>query len=178
MSSFTINVDDAAVKAALQRLERAGADASPVLRAIGEDIMERAKQRFGSATGPDGAPWRANARSTIENFIRAKGGYGKRGINKKGQNWAMAKKPLQGHTGDLARQFHVAVQGNSVTVSNSMVYAAMQQFGGKKSEFPKLRGDIPARPFLPVTADGQLYPQERASILEALNEYLGRAVGG
>lgn len=79
MAFFQIEIDDAAVTAAFARLAAAGQDFSPVLQAIGEGIMERTKQRFASATGPDGAPWRANARSTIEAFIRAKGGFGKRG---------------------------------------------------------------------------------------------------
>ncbi len=178
MTSFTIQIDDAAVTAALGRLQAAGENLTPLLQAIGDNIMVRTKQRFGAGQGPDGAPWRANARSTIEAFIRAKGGFGKRGINQKGQSWAIGKKPLQGYSGDLARQFHVAVEGNTVTVSSSMIYAAMQQFGGKKSQFPKLWGEVPARPFLPVTAEKELYPQERASILETLNAYLERAMGG
>ena len=178
MTSFKIQINGDDAFAALNRLGRLGTDISPFLQAIGEGVMERTKRRFGSASGPDGVPWRANARSTIENFIRAKGGYGKRGINKKGQGWAMAKTPLMGHTGDLARQFHVAVEGFTVTVSNSMKYAAMQQFGGKKAQFPKLWGDIPARPFLPVTAAGDLYPQERASVVAELNRYLDGVVKG
>jgi hypothetical protein len=43
-----------------------------------------------------------------------------------------------------------------------MVYAAMQQFGGTlgpRTWFPGAK--IPARPFLPVYADGTLYPKER-----------------
>lgn len=178
MSAFQIQIDDAAIAATLNRLQAAGQNLTPILKAIGEGVMERTKRRFGSTTGPDGVPWRANARSTIEAFIREKGGMGKRGINKKGQGRAMSKKPLAGHSGDLARQFHVAVSGNTLTVGSSMEYAAMQQFGGKKSQFPNLWGDIPARPFLPVTASGDLYPQERGLILDELNTYLERAVRG
>lgn len=176
--NFTIQIDDAEVNAALGRLFAAGQNPTPVLKTIGEDIIERAKQRFVSATAPDGTPWAPNARSTIEAFVRAKGGMGKRGINKKGQGWAISKRPLQGESGDLARQFHLAVDRNALTVSHSAVYAAMQQFGGKKSQFPNLWGDIPARPFLPVNADGELDAQERSSILAALNEYLGNALVG
>ena len=178
MASPVIQLDDADVRSALARLASAGQNLSPVLQAIGDDVMERAKRRFSTATGPDGTPWRANARSTIEAFIQARGGFGKRGINAKGQALAISKKPLQGQTGDLARQFHVAVAGDSVTVSNSMVYAAMQQFGGKKSQFPNLWGDIPARPFFPITAEEELYPRERESILAQLNDYLAGAIAG
>ena len=179
MAGFLIQIDDAPVTALLGRLLAAGEDQSAVLQAIGEGIMERTKARFESATGPDGAHWRSNAYSTIMAFIAARVGFGARGINKKGQALAMSKRPLQGLTGDLARQFHVLVAGgNSVIVGNSMIYAAMQQFGGKKSQFPNLWGDIPARPFFPITAGGELYPQERDTILEQLNTFLEGAIEG
>ena len=51
----------------------------------------------------------------------------------------------------------------------------MQQFGGSKRSYPNLWGDIPARPFLPVTLGGDLYPAERARILDALNDFLAGA---
>jgi phage gpG-like protein len=179
MTSSFIEIDDVDVKATLARLEAAGRDLSRILLKVGEGIMERTKRRFDTATAPDGTPWAANARSTIEAFIAAKGGYGKRGINLKGRGLAMEKKPLHGHTGKLAQQFHVLVAGgNSVIVSNSMIYAAMQQFGGKKSEFPQLWGDIPARPFFPITEEEELYPQEQETILEQLNAYLAGAIEG
>jgi phage gpG-like protein len=46
-----------------------------------------------------------------------------------------------------------------------MVYAAMQQFGGTKAEFPHLWGDIPERPFLGVSDDEK-------EILEIISDYL------
>jgi phage gpG-like protein len=48
----------------------------------------------------------------------------------------------------------------------------MQQFGGTKAQFPNLWGDIPARPFLPITADGALYPAEESLIVDTLQRYL------
>lgn len=59
-----------------------------------------------------------------------------------------------------------------------MQYAAMQQFGGKKSEFPHLWGDIPARPFLPVDQAGNLSPTAEAKVVDIIQEYLLNAVGG
>ena len=85
---------------------------------------------------------------------------------------AMSKKPLIGHSGDLCRQFHVSTTPTSVTIGNSMVYAAIQQFGGTKVQFPRLWGNIPARPFLPVKQSGELYPADQAKILEMLRSYL------
>jgi phage virion morphogenesis protein len=175
---FVIEVDSAPVLNALNRLLQAGQDVSPILRAIGEDITTRAKLRFRTTTAPDGAAWAANKPSTIEAYVKAKGGYSKKTgkLLKKGALLQSGKKPLQGLSGDLARQIFATVDGNALTVGVSPIYAAMQQFGGKKSEFPHLWGDIPARPFLPVTQDGKFYPEEERWILARLGMYLSGSV--
>lgn len=177
---FTIEVNNAAVQSALNRLLQEGQDMSPVLHAIGEDIAARAKMRFQTLTSPDGKPWATNKPSTIEAYIRAKGGFSQKTgkLLKKGQAMAMGKRPLQGESGDLARQINYALTGNSVTVTANPIYAAIQQFGGKKSEFPHLWGDIPARPFLPVTQDGRLYPDEERDIVATINAHLQKAING
>ena len=84
----------------------------------------------------------------------------------------MSKRPLIGNSGDLRHQFHVNVDQNGVIVASSMPYAAMQQFGGTKAAFKNLWGDIPARPFLPIKQNGDLYPGDQAKILSMLNSYL------
>ena len=173
---ITIEVQDNGVQAALQALAKRVDNLQPVLQAIGEDIMERTKQRFATSTGPDGQRWQGNSIATIQALIvgaRAKKGgvLKKGGLSQKAQTSLAGKKVLV-DTGSLARQFHVNASGNSVTVANSMIYAAIHQFGGKKSAFPNLWGDIPARPFLPIKQNGELYPAERTKILDALNDYL------
>ena len=195
---FTVEVRDDEVKTSLGKLATKINNMRPVMQAIGEDIQERAKGRFGTSTGPDGQRWAPNALSTIEAYIASRSGRlaaftnlktrkegmarvgDKKGyflkdgktLSKKGQSALDSKKPLIGITGDLARQFHVKATGSDVTIGNSMVYAAIQQFGGKKSQFPNLWGDIPARPFLPVTASGDLYPEDKARVLDSINAWL------
>lgn len=191
MGSLTIEVKDAGVSAAVNRLTERIKNPRPALRLMAEQIIARTKERFASSTGPDGQRWKPNARSTIESYIAAGRGFGKRGINAKGQTLAMNKKPLIGHSGDLRRQFHVSVDSDSITIANSMIYAAIQQFGGttgprvivprtkkalafggvvvKKVKHPGVT--IPARPFFPVRLDGSLYPQEQSKILACLNAY-------
>lgn len=166
----TIEVADSGVQAALDALAQRIGNMEPVLQAIGEDIMARAKQRFETSTGPDGQRWAPNARATIEAFIAKRGGFGKRGINKKGRDLAMGKRPLIGESGDLRRNFHVRADEVSVTVAHSAIYAAIQQFGGQAGK--GRRATIPARPFLPVQSSGELYPAERSQILEAINAWL------
>jgi phage gpG-like protein len=170
-----IEVQDQAVMAALTALRDKVDNMSPVALAIGEDMAERIKGRFGTATAPDGTRWKSNAQVTLMNYLNKKGGAfspktGK--ILAKGQQLAASKRPLQGESGDLARQIVYEATGSEVTVGSTMIYAAMQHFGGKKSEFPKLWGDIPARPFLPVTSSGELYPSEVEAIVDQIRQYL------
>jgi phage gpG-like protein len=169
-----IAIDSSQVNALLEALEQRTSNLSPVLMAIGEDVMARTKQRFSTATAPDGTPWAANSQATLMRYLARRGGFSKKTgkVTAKGQKLAINKKPLMGESGDLARQFFVSSDERSVTVGSSMIYAAMQQYGGKKSQFPKLWGDIPARPFLPVRSNGDLYPQEEAHIVTMLQDYL------
>jgi len=177
---FTIDVKDTGVRDALTSLSKKFGNMQPVMQAIGDDIMERAKLRFTTGTGPDGRRWAPNARSTIEAYIGSQRGFGKsrfdggRGINNKGQGLAISKKPLIGESRSLSNQFHVRADANSVTVGNSMIYAAIQQFGGTKAQFKNLWGDIPARPFLPIRENGFLYSDESDLILKQINEYLAK----
>lgn len=168
-----VRVDDRAVQDALKALAERCGNVGPVLRAIGEDVVEDAKRRFETSTGPDGKRWAPNARATIEAYIAARGGFGKRGINKRGIAAAMAKKPLIGHSGDLRRQIFARVTGNTLTVGVSPKYAAIQQFGGRAGR--GLKVTIPARPFLPVTARGELYAGDRDRIVATLSRHLAAA---
>jgi len=164
---FTITIDDAAARAALERLADKAGNPRPLLLALGEDIVERTRARFGLGVDPAGTPWAENQPSTIAAYLARRGLKGK-----KAAAVGAGKRPLAGESGDLARQFSYRVEGATLVVGSLMAYAAMQQFGGRKSRFPHLWGDIPARPFLPVTAAGELYPQERELIERAIVEYL------
>lgn len=57
--NLTIQVDDAAVQAAFQRLIAFGRDASPMFAEISEHLLESTQRRFASSTAPDGTPWAA-----------------------------------------------------------------------------------------------------------------------
>lgn len=193
----TIEIRDSAVMALLTQLQDKVGDMSPVLRAIGDDMTERIKQRFATATGPDGTKWQSNSQVTLMRYLqRRSGNYAafshratqKQGstridnkagyflkdgsLSKKSQKLLASKRPLQGESGDLARQIFPDVTPESLIVGSSMRYAAMQHFGGTRAQFPHLWGNIPARPFFPVQSDGTLYPQEENAIVEQLRYYL------
>lgn len=174
MTSFTITVDDKAVQAALQAVAARVNNMAPVLQTIGEGIVERTKARFDSSTDPAGNPWTPNSAVTLAILARrlagAKSNRKKNGdLNAAGQR-AYANKKILVESGDLRRQIVAVATGSDLTVSATMKYAAIQQFGGQAGRGRKVT--IPARPFLPIRQDGTLYQDEQAQILDAINDYL------
>ena len=174
MTTFTIEVKDRAVQELLAKLASRAGGLSPVLAAIGNDITERTKRRFETSSGPDGAPWAPNSAATLGMLSARLGGQKSKvkkdgSLNAGGQRALANKKPLI-DSGFLRQQIVPSVSGDTLSVTATPKYAAIQQFGGQAGRGRKVT--IPARPFLPVRLDGTLYPQEQALVLEALNRFL------
>ena len=172
---YWIDVQDSEVIQAMNRMNQASINPGPALRAIGEALLPLVKRSFETSTDPWGNRWAPNSQATYEQFLKGRAGtFSKKTgrITAKGSTLAMNKKPLFGHSYDLFRQFHYQVQNSSLWFYNSMVYAAIQNFGGTKAQFPNLWGDIPARPFMPVNAAGQMAPAAQAVVLEIIQEHL------
>lgn len=176
MSTITIEVQDQDVRSTLNRLADKANNMQPMLQALGDDIVERSKRRFETSTGPDGVKWAANSDMTL-GVLRAGLGksYRKKNgdLNAAGERRIAGKKPLIGASGDLRRQIIAVATSSQATVMATPVYAAMHQFGGVTSPRSMIPGKkIPARPFLPITQGGDLYPEEKALVLQAVNDYL------
>lgn len=176
---ITIEIDNASVVAAFNRLIALGESPRPALKAIGEKVTEFTKTRFEQSADPYGVPWTPNSDTTLRKLLHGSGkNFTKKGaLSARGTKTLAGKKPLIGESKSLSSQFHAKVLGDSVTVSSSMVYAAMQQFGGTRSEFPHLWGDIPARPFFPNAEQG-LPDGLSQEIAEILREAIESAAGG
>lgn len=147
--SGSVELSGDEIVGALRDLQSAINDLGPAFREIGEVLTESTKARFESGIGPDGQPWQDNADATIE---------------RKGRNSPLID------TGTLMEQIHYSIVGNTLEIGSPMVYAAMQQFGGTKDEFPWLWGDIPARPFLGVSAS------DRDDILQIVKSHLSSSI--
>ena len=176
MTTTSVKIDDDGFTAGLQRLLDRGGSIGTLTFLIGQGIEERIDARFSTSTGPDGQRWEKNSpvtlarealRLALSNGNRRKDGR----LNRRGAERLAAKRPLIGETGTLRNQIAMQADGQGVTVTASAVYAAIQQFGGTRAEFPNLWGDIPARPFMPVTPSGDLYPTEAEAIMADLNDY-------
>lgn len=151
-----ITVTDTGVGEPIARLLRGLQNPRPALKAIGELVMESTKERFALSQDPYGKPWEANKQSTLAAYLQRDGkGYTQKGaVSARGKRLLAAKKPLIGASKSLSTQFGYDVVGKGVEIFSTQKYAAMQNFGGKKSEFPNLWGDIPARPFFPDAQRG------------------------
>lgn len=151
-----VSIVDSGAHAAIARLLQRMSNPQPALKTIGELVTEFTKTRFALSQDPYGTPWAPNKPSTIEAMLRgqAKNFTKKGAVSARGQRALAGKKPLIGESKSLSKQFAWRVVGNAVEVRSSMVYAAIQNFGGTKASFPHLWGDIPARPFFPDPARG------------------------
>ena len=149
---ITVEANYEEIRNALQQLQNAVGDISPALKEIGEILVESTKERFVTTTDPDGNPWLLN--SVLSTLLYKEG-----------------DRPLTGETGKLMDEISYNLIGNdTLEIGSPMEYAAMQQFGGTKAEFPHLWGDIPARPFLGISSD------DEDQIVQIIREHLASSI--
>lgn len=162
-----VTLDDAEVRSVLTALQARMANLTPAMQDIGEALTESAKQRFASSTTPDGSAWAANSATTLALFGAR---YGSRSRTRR----VSAKKPLIGESRQLGQSLHYVAGSDHVSIGSPMVYAAVQQFGAARHQFGRAPwGAIPARPFLPVDAAGNLTSaDDQAAIVAILRGYL------
>lgn len=146
-----MQIQDAEVQAALQRLLERTRNLTPAMRAISLALLDETETNF-AAQGRPG--WKALADSTQD--ARAKRG-----------KWP--GKILQ-VTGRLAASVTPSHSAAMAAIGSNMAYAAIHQLGGQAGRGH--RAGIPARPYLPMTAEQQLQPAAVRAVLAALNDYL------
>lgn len=174
-----IDFDYSPAEAALNRLVKTTTDIRPAFVEIGERLVEVSKQSFERSASPDGQAWVPNSPATIIAYLeKISGSFKKKDgkLSKKGIDRVISKKPLIGESRDLSRQFSYSADASSLVVRNTQIYAAIQQFGGTKSAFPQLWGDIPARPFMPLNADGSPSPVAEKIVLEIVERHIQDAL--
>ena len=159
MTMIDIKIDTAQLRAALTELQQKLGHLRDPLDEIGHFLAESTKQRFETGIGPDGVPWEPNKPSTIAKFTHRVGGTmtkDRKLLTKAGERRWDSKKPLI-DGGFLGEQInHEVIGADTLIVGSSREYAAMQQFGGTKAEFPHLWGDIPPRPFLGLSIEDEV----------------------
>lgn len=148
MAEISVNSDEvikalASLKSNLGNLKQPFSD-------IGEELVDSTKKRFSTHTAPDGTQWQDNSPVTI--------------LLKGFDN------PLTGETLSLQRGIQWQIEGDELQVGSSSLYAAIQQFGGTKEEFPNLFGDIPSREFLGLSSD------DETILLDIISSYIENSI--
>ena len=158
MTTPIISIEDDEITAALDRISAALENPLPLFQDLGEYLVDSTKKRFPTGRAPDGSVWAPKSPVTIA----AQGG---RRTNR------LDTRPLFGPSGSLSSTIAYEAFPDQVQWGSPMVYAAMQQFGGTKAAFPHLWGDIPARPFVGLSAEDQ------TSVLDIIGDYVLDAAG-
>ena len=76
-------------------------------------------------------------------------------------------------TGRLMGSVSTDYDDRQAVVGTNVVYGAIHQFGGKTGRNESV--ELPARPFLPVTGDGELQPEVVIPILDTIVRHLESA---
>lgn len=176
MTGIKIELDDAAVQAALGRLAAAVKNPRPALVAIGEALLVQTRRTFETSADPWGRRWAPNAPATIAALLRQGGGNFRRDgrLSARGAARVMAKRPLIGESRFLSgASIRYRAGAAELTLGSSAEYAAIHQFGGRAGRGRKV--SIPARPFLPADAAGRLAPQAQRAVLAIIADHLSRA---
>lgn len=145
---FEIKVEAKNVMSALDRLAHTGQDMSPVTRMIAQELERQTEKNFAAEGRPK--------------WLGIKPRKGREG----GQ--------ILQDTGQLAASITSSHDATSATVGSNKVYAAIHQLGGKTGRGHKVT--MPARPFLPIDAQGHLQQEAEENILGLANDYLRRLI--
>lgn len=162
---ITVEIKEDEISAALDRLARALTDMTPVMQDAGEYLVSSTEERMDSGLSPDGTPFAPRSEATLDAYRRA------------GESFGAV--PLQ-KTRTMRNTLSYQAEPDAVRWGSNAIQAAVMQFGAAQGTFgstsrdsPIPWGDIPARPFLGVSAE------DRDAIVELVEEWLsGEATGG
>ncbi|MDE0203980.1 MAG: phage virion morphogenesis protein [Rhodospirillaceae bacterium] len=141
---ISVEIEDAALRAALMRIAAVLASPSAVMDQIGRYLVASTLRRFERERAPDGSPWLKSARALAE---------GGRTLTDTGRL-----------RGSIAHT--VTEGGRAVEVGSDVLYAAIHQLGGRAGRGRRVT--LPARPYLGIDED------DRANILRIVARALER----
>lgn len=138
---------------------RQTSNTAPLMRIIRAQLLSQTQQNFRAQGRPR---WPALSGATIKNYERL-------GINTAG---------LLRRSNSLYNSIQTISDVNSATISagggnDSWKYAAIHQYGGMAGRGRKVR--IPARPYLPIDAGGNLQTEAADGVHQVLMAYLRRS---
>jgi phage virion morphogenesis protein len=161
-----VKIDSARAEAVLQNIRARVADPSELMSGVGMLLESMSQQAFRD----QGPGWKSLADSTIEQRKKGRGG-----DSPEAPSWPGQILIRRGGDNGLLGSLFSDSGSNWAQVGagsgRSAAYAMIHQFGGQAGRGRKTT--IPARPYMPITADGDdlTEPAERG-ILELTMDYL------
>ena len=145
-----VRVNDGGVSRVLSRLLLTDTKRRSMLHQLGRQAVEQTQYRFIEQKSPIGVPWQPSKRA-LKN----------------------PSKPTLLDSGSLLNSIDYFISGDGFEVGSDLPYAATMNFGAKKGQFGAMRngtpipwGDIPARPFLGVSAE------HRVKMTDVISKFL------
>lgn len=154
---FIIDLDHQHLQQSLSKVEQTIGDLTPLMHSLAAELASQTEENFEQEGRPE---WPELSDVTTEK--RAKHGH-----------WP--GQMLQVSAAGLAASITTHATESSAMVGSNKPYAAMMQYGGEQAEFPSLWGEIQARPYLPMDADGKLETEAEKSILGLVLAHLKEA---
>lgn len=143
---LTIEVDDAALRSYLERLNGRMEDMTPVMESIGQELETRISGRFETESDPDGVAWAPWAASTKKYYP----------ANGNGR--------ILDRYGDMLGSLSWSADSASVSVGFGQPYAAYHEWGTRR---------MPRRGLLASDPDaGKLGEDDERSVIDVLTAYL------
>ncbi|MCK9372591.1 MAG: phage virion morphogenesis protein [Sulfuricurvum sp.] len=165
------------IQTKLSRLAAVTETMRPIMAEIGNKIINEIDDTFDAEGKPK---WVQLSRTTLRlgytnmGKSTSKKTHLKNGKVSRGFERYIADRKILQKSGRLRSSIVSDVSDNEVVVGTNLKYAAIHQFGGMAGRGKKVR--IPARPFMPIDANGNLEPGLRAAILSYVDGKLEEAV--
>lgn len=164
--SVRLEIENDQITPALAGVSEALGDLLPLFQDFGKFLVESTIDRFPTGRAPDGSVWAPKSPVTLA-------AYGARKSNR------VDRRPLFGPSGALSSNINYEAFSDRVEWGSPMIYAAVQQFGAAKGAFGRTSrngpipwGNIPARPFLGISAEDEV------QLLDIVAEWMESAARG
>jgi phage gpG-like protein len=143
---------------------------------LGGMVQNTIEESFDKEASPFGERWKPLSSVTAKARFKGKT-HTKKGANTKGflRAFGVKQSGAKGRSilvrdGHLSNSFTVHATSQSVTIGTNKKYAAIHQFGGMAGRGKTV--NIQARPFLPISKNGEL----KDSLVEDIKDFLKKSI--